>query len=83
MLALALSLALHLCIPTEDQQVERVHYATQTESVILRNWTPPDYQEYVSDNITSLDYEVDAATTPVSVHPARIGRVERTSIGSA
>ena len=52
MLALALSLALHLCIPTEEQQVERVHYATQTESVILRNWTPPDYQEYVSDNIT-------------------------------
>lgn len=68
-------------VPTTDHRVDVPHYGTQTESVILRNWTPPEVREFASDNTVTPAYVASVATILLMKQPARIGRVERCIYG--
>lgn len=75
MLSMALLvLSLSVQVSAADQIVDKVHYATESEKVVLRNWTPPANLEYASDNTVTPVYVASVATALNVVHPVRIGR---------
>jgi len=78
MLSMALLvLSLSVQVSAADQIVDKVHYATESEKVILRNWVPPANREYAPTNTIKLEFLVSDATALRSELPVRIGRVER------
>lgn len=78
MLSIALLvLSLSVQVSAADQIVDKVHYATESETVILRNWVPPANREYAPTNTVKLEFLTSEAIALESAMPVRIGRVER------